>query len=216
MTQLVLPPGMQLVEEEDETPSLLLDRSALLSTMHGRPKGAVVDASTGQLLDETRVRIARALEMEYFSSKNVYTKVPRQEAFARAGKAPMTVKWVDTNKGDDEHPNYRSRLVAREICKRGDDSIFAPTPPLEALRAILMPAATPKLGAPDWVTLEGLHRMQISFVDISRAYLNARTDGKNPSYVELPIEDPDFGSELCGRLNVHMYGTRRAADGWHC
>ena len=34
--------------------------------------------------------------------------------------------------------------------------------------------------------------------------------------MELPPEDPDFGKGLCGRLNVHMYGTRQAADGWHC
>ena len=30
---------------------------------------------------------------------------------------PITVKWVDTNKGDDKRPNCRSRLVAREIKK---------------------------------------------------------------------------------------------------
>ena len=29
-------------------------------------------------------------------------------------------------------------------------------------------------------------------------------------------EDPDFGKDVCGKLNVHMYGTRPAADGWHC
>ena len=31
------------------------------------------------------------------------------------GKPPISVKWVDVNKGDDLNPNYRSRLVAREI-----------------------------------------------------------------------------------------------------
>ena len=45
---------------------------------------------------------------------------------------------------------------------------------------------------------------------------NARTNEDNPSYVEFPPEDPDFGKGLCGKLNVHMYGTRKAADGWHC
>ena len=39
---------------------------------------------------------------------------------------------------------------------------------------------------------------------------------ENPVYVELPPEDPDYDKDLCGRLNVHMYGTRPAADGWHC
>ena len=58
------------------------------------------------------------------------------------GKAPITVKWVDVNKGDDDCLLYRSRLVARELRLRGQDSIFAPTPPLEALRTVLSMAAT--------------------------------------------------------------------------
>ena len=45
----------------------------------------MVDASAGRLLDEALLKVARALEMEYFACKNVYTKVPRQEAFTRAG-----------------------------------------------------------------------------------------------------------------------------------
>ena len=107
--------------------AILLD-TALYSTMPGHAKGALLDASTGQQLNEKLVRLARVLEMEYFDSKNVCTKVPRQEAFARAGKAPISVKWVDTNKGDDENPNYRSRLVAREIRRRGEDSQSHPLP----------------------------------------------------------------------------------------
>ena len=27
----------------------------------------------------------------------------------------MQVKWIDINKGDDENPNYRSRLVGKEF-----------------------------------------------------------------------------------------------------
>jgi hypothetical protein len=58
------------------------------------------------------------------------------------------------------------------------------------------------------------HRTQISFVDVSRAYFNAKVDqDDNPCFVELPAEDPDCGKR-CGRLVMHMYGTRPAADGW--
>ena len=74
----------------------------------------------------------------------------------------------------------------------------------------------PTLWAPAWVQQEGPHRMQVSFIDISRACFNAKTTEEHPVYVELAPEDPDFGKGLCGRLNVHMYGTRMAADGWHC
>ena len=58
--------------------------------------------------------------------------------------------------------------------------------------------------------------MQVSFIDVSRPYFNARTTNEHLVYVELPPEDPDHGGGICGRLDVHMYRTRRAADGWHC
>ena len=55
----------------------------------------------------------------------------------------------------------------------------------------------------------------MSFIDISRAYFCAATDPNDQTYVELPPEDPDHGV-LVGRVCKHMYGTRQAADGWHC
>ena len=56
--------------------------------------------------------------------------------------------------------------------------------------------------------------MQISVVDIKRAYVNAQIDPNEPeAYVQLPPEDPDHDS-MCGLLLRHMYGARAAADGW--
>jgi hypothetical protein len=71
------------------------------------------DSVTGQPLEKALVSAARKLEMEYFEEKNVWERRPRAEALARTGKAPISVRWIDTNKGDDDEPNYRSRLVAR-------------------------------------------------------------------------------------------------------
>ena len=119
----------------------------------------IVDATAGQLLDVRLVKKARQLEMVYLDNKKVYDKRPIKEAFQNTGRQPIGVRWVDVNKGDDESPNYRSRLVAKDFRRKGEDSIFAPTPPLEALRTILMLAATPLLWAPDWVCREGPHRM---------------------------------------------------------
>ena len=79
-----------------------------------------LDASSGQMLDERLVKKARLVEMQYFKDKNVYTKVTRDEAFRLTGRAPIAVKWVDVNKGDDEEPNYRSRLVAKDFKKKGE------------------------------------------------------------------------------------------------
>ena len=86
------------------------------------------------------------------------------------GRSPISVRWVETNKGDDENPNIRSRLVAREIRMAGQDAIFAPTPPLESLRMVLSYAATDIAGHVSHVrdpTSE--RRTQLLLVDISRA-----------------------------------------------
>ena len=53
----------------------------------------------------------------------------------------------------------------------------------------------------------------IYFMDISRAYFNAKVDEDDPAYVELPPEI-DAPPGMCALLKRHMYGTRRAADGW--
>ena len=57
-------------------------------------------------------------------------------------------------------------------------------------------------------------RTQMSFVDVKRAYFNAKIDREAaPCFVELPSEDPDSGKK-CAELLRHMYGTRPATDGW--
>ena len=175
------------------------------------------DAVTGQSLDPTLVREARRKELQYFESKGVWHKRPRSEAYKFTGKPPISVKWVDVNKGDDDSPDYRSRLVAREIRQAGEDTIFAPTPPLESIRTVLSMAATDLAGDIKHVRrADSEDRTQIMVLDISRAYFNAKKDeGADPTYVELPAEDSDKAEGMCGLLRVHMYGTRAAADGWH-
>ena len=118
---------------------------------------------------------------------------------------------------DDLSPEYRSRLVAREIRRFGEEPVVAPTPPLESLRTILSFAATDLPGRPAHVRdPDSERRTQISFIDIKRAYLCAKTDPDDPTYVELPPEHPWYkDGESCGLLLKHMYGTRKAGDGWH-
>ena len=71
------------------------------------------DDLTGQLLPPDLVRAARKLELEYFDGKVVWEKRPIAEARRVTGKPPVTVRWVDVNKGDNMNPNVRSSLVAR-------------------------------------------------------------------------------------------------------
>ena len=73
------------------------------------------DDLTGHTLDPTLVRAARKKELEYFDGKDVWELRPISECRRLTGKAPVTVRWADVNKGDDVNPNVRSRRVARQI-----------------------------------------------------------------------------------------------------
>ena len=151
--------------------------------------------------------------MEYFTSKAVWEKVTRSSARAATGKNPISVRWVDVNKGDEVVTNYRSRLVAREMRHMGDPgaSFFAPAPPLEALRTVLS-LATTRIGRhmPD-LRPESKTRTQVSLIDIKRAYFNAEIGTRdNPTFVDLPDEDQDKAT-MCAQLLRQMYGTRGAA-----
>ena len=57
----------------------------------------------------------------------VYSKVPRAEA-TKIGAKVITTKWVDTNTGSEIEPNYRSRLVGRELNLSDRPDLFAATP----------------------------------------------------------------------------------------
>ena len=61
--------------------------------------------------------------------KQVWDKIPRAEAKSNGWKV-LKARWIDINKGDDESPNYRSRLVAKEINQDSSKDSFAAAPPL--------------------------------------------------------------------------------------
>ena len=167
----------------------------------------VWDDITGRELDWGGVVAARAEEMVEFTKHGVYEKVPIEECIAKTGKKPLKVRWVDINKGDDVTPEYRSRLVAKEIKidKRWD--LFAATPPLEAKKMLFSMAVTEGIGYVEGKRKEG---MKLDFIDVRRAYFHA--DAIREVYVELCDEDWEEG--MCGRLVKSMYGTRDAAFNW--
>ena len=200
--------GVHAVEDKDTAPTAMC-------TPENGYSGRFKDDITGQPLKDPLVMEARKIELDYFNQKGVWTKRPFGEAKARTGRLPITVRWVDVNKGDELNPKYRSRLVARQLKARdmSGDNFFAPTPPLEALRTVISMCAT-SMGSyrPNWNPTSET-RTQVSTVDVARAYFNAKCDPEDPCYVQLPAEDGDVNTK-CGLLIRHMYGTRRAADGW--
>ena len=92
------------------------------------------DVLTFQKLDKQRVIAARRLELQFFKKMGVYEKVPRSIA---KGKKVISIIWIDTNKGDLASPDYRSRLVGKEIKTDSRLDLFSATPPLEVLKMLM-------------------------------------------------------------------------------
>ena len=141
-------------------------------------------------------------------TREVFEIVKADVCWQTTGKAPMTLRWVDTNKGDKQHPRYRSRLVAREI-RRGktrvlqDAQLFSAMPPLEAMKALcslMMTRQVSKQKKPP----------KVGFCDVSRAHLYGIT--QRGLFVDLPDELKQAGT--CGRLLRSLYGTQDASNIW--
>jgi len=128
------------------------------------------DDLSGKKLKPNLVKKAREEEMEEFNKHMVYKKVPLAKAWSSTGKKPIAVRWVDVNKGDEQDPNYRSRLVAKEIKKYSDWSLFAATPPWEAIKLLFSLAVTEGRGWKD--TKEKGKKIEVS--DVRRAYFYAK------------------------------------------
>ena len=87
----------------------------------------------GEALGPARVHAARMEELRYLWDRGVYEYGSAAECRERTGRAPLGLKWIDTDKKTPDGSRYRSRLVATEVRQRGADPIFSATPPLEAL-----------------------------------------------------------------------------------
>ena len=107
---------------------------------------AYYDNLTGEQLNTTLVKEARQEEMQEVHKHKVYTKVPIEECIQATGNKPIGTRWVDVNKGDSVHQEYRSRLVAQEIKVGKREDLFAATPPLEAKKMLFSLAVTEVIG----------------------------------------------------------------------
>ena len=74
--------------------------------------GEYWDDMSEQRFDPGLVKKASEEEMSEFSKHGVYVKAPVKECWDVSGRAPIGCRWVAVNKGDDDNPEYRSRLVA--------------------------------------------------------------------------------------------------------
>ena len=139
------------------------------------------DNISGERLKPDLVTLARAEEMEEVRKHEVYVKVPLSECYDKTGAPPIGTRWVDVNKGDTIHPEYRSRLVAQEIKTDKREDLFAATPPLEAKKLLMSLAVTEGIGYRAGKKKKG---MRLDFIDVRRAYFHA--EARRPVYVRLP------------------------------
>ena len=105
----------------------------------------------------------------------------------KTGKHPITVKWIDVNKGDDKNPNHRSRYVGTEYNTGPEEGLFVSTPPIEGLRFLVSDAATCETGRKK----RGKGRQSLMVNDVSHAFFEAKAT--RMICVELPKEDLEEG-----------------------
>ncbi|CAE7515888.1 unnamed protein product [Symbiodinium natans] len=169
----------------------------------------VIDANTGAQLDARKVAEARASELAWVKKQGVYEKVEESVCWDETGRPPITLKWVDRNKGDDVRENYRSRLVVREVKSQGqaalipDYALFSSMPPLEGLKILCSLLTTLKRS-------KGGKKLTLKLTDISRAHFYGKAERR--VFVTLPEGDEAPG--FCGLLKRTMYGTRDASAVW--
>ena len=155
------------------------------------------------------MRKAREEEVSYMETRKIWKLVPIEECWRRTGRPPIGTRWVDTNKGSEDFPDVRCRLVARDFKEKRDkerEDLFAATPPVEAERMALSRAATKS-----W-RKDGVRRIRkVMFIDAKKAHLNPPCD--TDVYIYLPAE-ANAPEGMCGKLVHWLYGCRPAAQAW--
>ena len=172
-----------------------------------QPEGIYFDSVTGIALDTQKVLAAREEEMKWVNKQQLYEVVDESVCWAETGRPPIGLKWVDRNKGDSIHENFRSRLVVREIKKvqgaLAEFESFSAMPPLEALKALCSLMVTQK------VSKRG-NPLQLKILDISRAHFYGVS--RRRVFTNLPEGSEQPGK--CALLVKSMYGTLDAASIW--
>ena len=95
------------------------------------------DDLAGRELRKDLVEAARAEEISVLKKMEVWSKARREECFQATGRAPINLRWVDINKGDELYPKYRSLIVAKEIKIDNRPELFAATSPLEFIKNLI-------------------------------------------------------------------------------
>ena len=115
------------------------------------------------------VRKARKEEVGYMKERGIWKVVPIDECWNKTGKRPIGTRWVDTNKGSEDNPDIRCRLVAQDFREKADkhrEDLFAATPPIEAERLALSRAVTRS-----WKADGSIKVRKVMFIDAKKSQM---------------------------------------------
>ena len=155
------------------------------------------DDVEGGWLDREKVRDK---DGRGWKRKLLWDEVSRSDV---SGHRIVSVKWVDTNKGTEEKPEIRCRLVARDF--RGADKdredLFAATPPWELKKLLMSHAADRSNGK----------TRKMLLIDVKKAHL--KSECTEDVFIELP-EEVGAAQDKVGKLRRWLHGFRPAAAAW--
>ena len=164
------------------------------------------DGATQKKRETELVLQARAKQLGEVRKFQVYGKVPIKNCWNDTSKDPIGVRWLTINKGDNENPKIRCRIVAKGFNTHKREDLFAATPPLEAKKMLFSYAVTEGIEYQEGKENDG---MTFHFIDIRRAYYHAVA--RRMVYIKLPEGDQEEG--MC-RLLFKSLEALDAAQNW--
>ena len=177
-----------------------IDEMMELFEENGLPDEYAWDDVLGGYLEPNLVRAARQEEVDFMQARGIWEESSEEECWRLTGKGPISVRWVDTNKGTIEEPAIRSRMVARDFKGKDKDreDLFAATPAWELKRVLMARTATRgKRGA-----------RKLLLIDAKKAHLNPKCEK------DVFIQLADEAGGGVGKLRFWLYGFRPAAAAW--
>ena len=127
----VIHAGKQPLEPDGDTDMVCkldvcdeLDETHFVEMSENDFESNYADEVTKVTLQRDDVAKASMEEMKLCENFNAFEKVTNNNCVSKTGRKAISCRWRDTNKGDNERVEVRSRSVAREIKQEGTDSLF--------------------------------------------------------------------------------------------
>ena len=87
---------------------------------HGNDcEGNCADEVTGATLLRDVLAKARAEDVAWYDKFEAYEKVTDKTCLSRTGRTPVSCRWKDINKDDNERVEVRSRMIVEKSNRKG-------------------------------------------------------------------------------------------------